>query len=153
MRSFYTFSRPDSGGAPISVADNTMIWALECIASRALRLRRATVKGGDASSLVLVQRLVTHSAVGTGTRTAIASNRSEPDMAPAPGFGFISQTYGTSPPTNANGVLDPFVYNAQGGQCEFYDEDGIILRGATSLGLHNDTGPGLHVASGWWSEV
>lgn len=153
-KSVYTFSLPDSGGAPFTLANNTMVWALECIASRALRLHRAVAKGGDAGSNVIVQRLARHAAVGTPARTAIASERSDPDMAAAPGFGFVSSLYAGGNPAPNNGLLEPFVYNAQGGMAEFNDEQGILLRGATSLGLHHDTGtPGVFVSGGAWAEV
>jgi hypothetical protein len=145
MSARYTFFRPDSGGAAFSPTAGVANWILECIAGEV-----------TASATAMRTRIARDSAIGTGARTAIASDKRQPASAAVPGFGFISSVYATTVPTISNASLFATPWLSAGGQTivsyEAAPGDGFILAGATSLECRQDIGTDPSGYGGAWEE-
>jgi hypothetical protein len=136
---------PDSGGAAFAPTAGVANWVLECIAGKELVIREFWW-GGEVTAAAgpMRTRISRDSAVGTGARTAIATDRRNPNTAAAPGSGFLSRSYATTPPTISNASLFATPWISAGGQTivswQAGPRDGFIIVGAISAECRADIG-------------
>ena len=145
MAGQYSGFRPDSGGAAFAPTVAAANWTLECIASREIVLTEFWW-GGEVTAAAgpMRTRIARDSAVGTGARTAVATDRRNPNSAAAPGFGFLVASYGTSAPTISTASLFATPWLSAGGQTivtwSAGPRDGFIIAGAASIECRADVG-------------
>lgn len=153
----YSFMRPDSGSTTAFLPTvGSANWVLECIVARQIRLTELWWGGEDVINTQMRTRISRDSAVGTGARTAISSDRRHMSSAAAPGFSFISSAYVTTPPTISNASLFGTAWTANGGQTVVFWQagpgDGFQIAGAASIECRADVGGAGSTYGGAWEE-
>src|SRR5690348_13025707 len=129
--------RPDSGGAAFAPTVATANWVLECIASREIVISEFWWSGEVTSaSGPMRTRISRDSAIGSGARTAIATDRRNPNSLGAPGIAFLVASYAVSAPTISTASLFATPWLSAGGQTivtwNAGPRDGFIIAGAAS---------------------